>query len=88
MSSHNPERKEFKGRSYKKGGVRVKELKHSEIVLDWNEQIELDFLREALEPFDLTVIDHPACEGSDSYGFIISNRPLTEEEYKEAEEAL
>jgi hypothetical protein len=36
----------------------------------------------ALTAFGVYVIDHPDYEGTDAYGFLLSNRPLTEEEIK------
>jgi hypothetical protein len=38
---------------------------------------------EALASLGISVIPHPDYEGSDMYGFILSNRPLTEDEVKE-----
>lgn len=77
-----------KKKAKKKSPKKPKKLVHGEIVLDWREQLGLEDLVAALEPFGLTVTEHPACEGSDSYGFIISNRPLTKAELKEAASAM
>jgi hypothetical protein len=58
-------------------------LVYGEFVLDWKETPTLKDMQEALKPFGLTVIEHPSCGQSDSYGFVISNRPLTKEERQE-----
>lgn len=63
-------------------------LKHTEMSWDWKESPQLEELQELLQPFGVFVTDHPACEGSDSYGYIFSNRPLTKKELKEAAESM
>lgn len=60
------------------------ELKFTVGTWDWKDSPDADELAELLAPFGVTVTAHPACEGSDSYGFIFSDRPLTKAELKEA----
>ncbi len=59
-------------------------LKHTQMTWDWKDQPSAEELQEVLAPFGVVVTDHPASEGQDSYGFIFSNRPLTEDELEEA----
>lgn len=44
---------------------------------DWKETPTKESLRKALEQFGVHVYDNPACEGSDSYGFVFSGAPMT-----------
>lgn len=46
---------------------------------DWKESPELVSM---LKPFGIHVYEDPSCEGSDTYGYILSNEPLTKEELK------
>jgi hypothetical protein len=55
-------------------------MKASEIICDWNGPIDDNVLARALRKFGVYVVPHPACEGTDSHGFIFSDRPLTDEE--------
>lgn len=66
----------------------MSDLKCTTMTWDWKSCPHLDDLEEALKPFGLIVTEHPAFEGSDQFGFIISDRPLTDEELQEASEAL
>lgn len=68
----------------KKKEKQKKPLVASDMVWDWKESPTVEDLQAALEPFGIVVTDHPACEGSDAYGVIFSNRPLTKKELKEA----
>jgi hypothetical protein len=57
-------------------------LKEDTIWADWKE-VSPEFLNQletSLKKFKLFVTDDPVCEGSDMYGVIISNRPLTSKE--------
>lgn len=46
---------------------------------DWKAGPSLADLRAALEPLGVFVYEDPSLEGSDSYGYIFSNSPLTDE---------
>src|SRR5215831_17410196 len=43
----------------------------------------LEQLKPALERLGISMIDDPDFEGTDSYGILLSNRPMTEQEVKE-----
>jgi len=45
----------------------------SGITWDWKDTLELSDLSEALKPFHIRVYNDIFCEGSDQYGFILSN---------------
>lgn len=62
----------------------MKKLISRDICWDWKSSPSLEDLRKALAPLGVTVTEHPACEGSDTFGYIFSNRPLTKEELDEA----
>lgn len=72
----------------KKKKAKLVRLKHTQMSWDWKEQPDEEELNKLLKPFGVHVTAHPACEGQDSYGFIFSNRPLTEEELQEASETM
>ena len=58
-------------------------LKTAVVSADWKDIEGLaTSYNEALTEFGISVIDHPDFEGSDTYAFILSNRPLTAEEVK------
>lgn len=65
-----------------------KQLKSATVAWDWKASGEeiVEELKQALANFGLVVTEHPATEGSDTYGYIISNRTLTKAELKEAED--
>ncbi len=67
---------------------KVVDLIHTQNSWDWKEQPTVEDLQELLEPFGVVVTAHPGCEGTDTYGFIFSNRELTEEEYEEASQSM
>jgi len=50
---------------------------------DWKGQPSLEELQSALKPFGLYVYDDPTSEGTDWFGYIISNKKLTTAELKE-----
>ena len=51
---------------------------------DYKDTEELiDGFKEALARFGIKVYDDPNCEGTDTYGFLLSNEELTDEEVKE-----
>lgn len=58
-------------------------LKTDELVYDWKERPETDELRRTLRKFGVFVYDSPGCEGTDSYGFVFSNKKLTRKELRE-----
>lgn len=64
-----------------------KRLKSASVAWDWKASGEeiAEELEKALAKFGLVLTEHPATEGSDTYGYIISNRKLNKEELKEAE---
>lgn len=72
----------------KKSSKKSIRFKSTAIHADWKEVSPqfLDQLQEELKLFGLTVIDDPICEGSDTYGIIISNRPLTSKELEKHKE--
>lgn len=43
----------------------------------------IDGFKEALERFGIKVYDDPNCEGTDTYGFLLSNEELTDDQVKE-----
>jgi len=45
----------------------------SGITWDWKDTLELSDLKDALKPFHIRVYNDIFCEGSDQYGFILSN---------------
>jgi hypothetical protein len=47
---------------------------------DWKSSPDVSELQQALRPFGIVVTADPRCEGSDQYGYLFSNRPLTREE--------
>jgi hypothetical protein len=53
---------------------------HSSIHWDWKRGPSKENLEKALKPFGLHLYSDPLFEGSDGFGFIISNAPLTPEE--------
>lgn len=59
-----------------------KSLVCTEITWDWKESPTKEELTRALEPFGVQVTEHPDTVGSDSFGFIFSNRSFTKEELK------
>jgi hypothetical protein len=59
------------------------ELVATDLLVEYGDPLEFEQLQQALKPFGLTVIVDPACEGSDTNGYIISNRKLTRAELKE-----
>jgi len=61
-------------------------MPHAKLSWDWKGQPELDELQEALEPFGVRVYADPACEGSDSFGYIFSSEELTSDELSEISE--
>jgi hypothetical protein len=62
-----------------------KALKSRSLSWDWKDCPSAPDLQDALKEFGIVVTVHPACEeGSDTFGVIFSNRPLTEEELEEA----
>lgn len=69
----------------KKTAKTAKQVKlvHTQWSWDWRGKPSLKDLQYMLEPFGIHVINHPALEGQDAYGFIFSNRPLTQEELDE-----
>lgn len=54
------------------------------INFDWKSQPSPKEWQAALAPFGVFVYQDPDCEGSDSYGYIFSNKKLTREEIAEA----
>lgn len=51
------------------------------VTADWKDAEDLlEGFRKALTALGISIIDHPDCAGSDTIGFILSNRPLTSEE--------
>ena len=63
-------------------------LKHTQGSWDWKDHPSLEDFQDLLKPFGIVVIDHPALDGSDSYGFIFSNRKLTKKEMDEARNSM
>ncbi len=57
-------------------------LKTTELVYDWKERPETEELKRELRKFGVFVYDSPGCEGTDSYGFVFSNKKLTKEELR------
>jgi hypothetical protein len=57
-------------------------MTHSRISWDWKAGPDFDELNEALEPFGLRAYEDPSTEGSDSFGFIISNENLTRDQLR------
>lgn len=55
---------------------------------DWGEQADLASLREALAPFGVRVYDDPGSGESGSFGFVLSDEDLSEEELRLASEEL
>jgi hypothetical protein len=49
---------------------------------DWKSSPDFDELNQALWPFGIYVYPDPAFEGQDSYGYIFSDRPLSEKELR------
>jgi len=48
---------------------------------DWKDMNGLiEGFTEALENFGLFIYDDPECEGSDMYGFVVSNEQLTDKQ--------
>lgn len=60
--------------------AKQKQPKHTFISWDWKLGPSEEELTEALAPFGLFVYPDPQCEGSDSYGYILSERALTRDE--------
>lgn len=56
------------------------EKKYSKVFWDWKTGPTLNDLKVALEPFGLHIVPNPAMDGSDSYGYFISDEVLTERE--------
>jgi hypothetical protein len=51
------------------------------VAADWKDiESLLTQMKRALKVLGVEMIDHPDFNGSDMYGFILSNRPLTENE--------
>ena len=42
----------------------------------------IEGFKDALEKFGIKVYDDPTCDGTDSYGFLLSNEELTKDEIK------
>lgn len=63
--------------------AKKQELVARDIIMEYGDVLEFDQLERALKPFGLIVTVDPACEGSDTNGFIISNRKLTKAELRE-----
>lgn len=60
------------------------ELKVETVSADWKDVEGLiDGFRDALKKLGVVMISHPDFEGSDTYGFILSNRRLTKAELKD-----
>lgn len=55
------------------------------LYIDWKEHPELDDLRAILKPMGVYVYASPMSEGSDTTGFVFSNKPLTTSEIKKYE---
>jgi len=61
----------------------AKELIVAHFAADYKDTEELiDGFKEALTRFGIKVYDDPNCEGTDTYGFLLSNEELTEDEVK------
>lgn len=65
----------------------MKKAKINHVIYDWKEDSS-DEWTTVLKDFGLYVYGSPMCEGSDQYGYIVSNEPLTKAQIKkyEAEE--
>jgi hypothetical protein len=59
------------------------EKKTTRISWDWKGGPSQEDLQIALKPFGVLVTENPGLDGSDSYGYIFSNRPLTPKEVRE-----
>jgi hypothetical protein len=57
--------------------------KYSVITYDWKDSPSLEQLQSALEPFGVLVYEDPSVAGSDSYGFVFSNKKLTNQDLEE-----
>lgn len=63
--------------------VDEKRLDTSSFAADWKDTDYLiEGFTEAVERFGLTLTPDPDLEGSDMFGFILTNRPMTEDELK------
>jgi hypothetical protein len=60
--------------------------KHTSIAWDWKDHPSKEELRAALKPFGVFVEDHPGCEGTDTIGYVFSDRKLTKAELAEIAE--
>lgn len=58
--------------------LRVSPKGSTVVSFDWKVTPGSDDLTKALAPFGVFVYDDPSCEGTDSYGFVFSDRPLTD----------
>lgn len=55
-------------------------MKLAKISWDWKSGPDLKALRKALTPLGVQVYEDPTFEGSDSFGYLFSDKPLTSEE--------
>ena len=60
--------------------------KTQQVYYDWKDTAEAgEEFRRALRAFGLHVYRAPSCEGSDTYGFIVSNKPMTKAKLRKLE---
>ncbi len=60
----------------------MKKSKTSVVFFDWKDN-GIEEWTNALKAFGLRVYKLPSCDGSDNYGFIISDRKLTKKQLKQ-----
>ena len=59
---------------------------HTKISWDWKSAPRFEQLQVALKPFGVNVYKDPSAAGSDWYGYILSNEPLSDAQLTEAAE--
>lgn len=55
---------------------------------DWGDQADLQLLGESLAPFGIRVYEDPGAGDTGSFGFILSDEDLTEDEVRRTSEEL
>ena len=65
----------------------MKKLQYEEVTADYKDVEGLiESFEDALHKFGLFIVEDPRFEGSDTFGFLISNREITKKELKDIED--
>ena len=58
-------------------------MTHRLLNLDWKDNLDAETLEDALRPFGVYVHENTALRGTDTTGFIFSDKPLSQDEIQE-----